>query len=153
MYVLCYYSGRVVYRLCYYAGRYGVHSHPVYFQNQTMQDITYFNGNTIRLECNTTCKKDCDIRIRYNRSSYLVHDNLYQVPISFEILDSKNHVGKQILTITNASINSNGIYQCVIKVWGGYIVGKEIHLQMTGNVISEVGFCLKNIHAENRNLI
>jgi len=68
---------------------------------------------------------------------------LYQVPIRFEILDSNNHAGKQILTITNASINSSGIYQCVIKVWGGYIVGKEIHLQMTGNVISFVLLALK----------
>ena len=101
-----------------------------------MQDTTYFNNSTVRLECDTTCKQDCDIRIRYNQSSYLVHGNLYKIPMRFEILNS---AGKQTLEITNANINSSGSYQCVMKVWRGYIVGKEIHLKMTGNV-SQVNF-------------
>jgi len=108
-----------------------------------MQDITYFNGSTIRIECDTICKQDCDIRIRYNRSNYLqlVDGNLYEIPIRFEIL--KDHAGRQTLKITNATINSSGFYQCVMKVWRGFIVGKEIRLQMTGKLDMFTGnFCL-----------
>jgi len=122
------------YKLCFNSAKFEVHPHPVYFQNEAKQNVSYFNGSTIRLECDATCKRDCDIRIRYNRSVYLVPHNLYKAPIRFELLNSKDSEGKKILTIINSDISYSGSYQCEIKVWNGFIVGKEIHVQITGKL-------------------
>lgn len=111
---------------------YSVHPHPIYYPSEPA-DVIYFSGDTIEFTCDVFCERHCESLIYYNKSSFLLDSNIYNVPFNYE-LDISGHPAKRTtLKITNANASTTGSYQCLTKVWKkSYVFSKEINFRMTG---------------------
>lgn len=119
---------------------FSVNPHPIYYPKQPA-DVIYFNGSTIEFTCDVSCEQDCQTLVYYksgSKSFYLVHDNLYGVPLKYQ-LDDSEYPPKFTLKFTGANADNSGSYQCLTRAWPMnnvwpkfYIVSKEIKFQMAG---------------------